>query len=111
MSNAYRTYDVFTPGEEPFTGNPLALFLDATNFSESLMSKIAQEFNLSETCFIKPVAHNLHEDEPSDGLPHNPKTLQRRLSQPGFGTSVIPPPEYALRIFTTRGELPFAGML
>jgi predicted PhzF superfamily epimerase YddE/YHI9 len=110
MSNAYRTYDVFTPGEEPFTGNPLALFLDATNFSESLMLKIAQEFNLSETCFIKHV-DNLHQDEPSDGLAQNPRALQRRLSQPGFGTSVIPPPEYALHIFTTRGELPFAGML
>lgn len=57
MSGSYRTYDVFT--DTPFSGNQLALFPDAEGFSEDLMQKIAKEFNLSETCFVKPLDGNV----------------------------------------------------
>ena len=48
----YRLYDVFT--STPFTGNPLAVFLDAKGISDGWMAKIANELNLSESVFITP---------------------------------------------------------
>src|SRR5688500_11522208 len=78
MSN-YRfvQLDVFT--EEPFTGNPLAVFPEAEGLSDEVMMKIAREMNLSETVFVfKP-----------DGA--NTDVLRR------------------LRIFTPAREVPFAG--
>lgn len=44
--------DVFT--DTPFTGNPLAVFPDATGIPENQMQKIANEMNLSETVFVLP---------------------------------------------------------
>lgn len=46
----YLIYDVFT--DTPFTGNPLAVFLDASGLPEAKMPQIANELNLSETVFI-----------------------------------------------------------
>jgi trans-2,3-dihydro-3-hydroxyanthranilate isomerase len=42
--------DVFT--DNPFTGNPLAIFPEAEGLSDELMMKIAREMNLSETVFV-----------------------------------------------------------
>ena len=42
--------DVFT--DNPFTGNPLAVFPEAEGLSDELMLKIAREMNLSETVFV-----------------------------------------------------------
>ena len=42
--------DVF--GETPYRGNPLAVFLDASELSASQMQEIAREMNLSETTFV-----------------------------------------------------------
>lgn len=44
--------DVFT--ENPFEGNPLAVFPEAEGISDDAMMKIAREMNLSETVFVLP---------------------------------------------------------
>lgn len=46
----YYTLDVFT--QTAFTGNPLAVFVDAQGLSDQQMQQIAREMNLSETVFI-----------------------------------------------------------
>lgn len=48
----YEIVDVFT--EVPFTGNPLAVVLDAESLSTDQMQMLAGEFNLSETAFPLP---------------------------------------------------------
>jgi trans-2,3-dihydro-3-hydroxyanthranilate isomerase len=45
----YEVVDVFT--DRPFTGNPLAVVLDADDLSTEQLQAIAREFNLSETAF------------------------------------------------------------
>jgi trans-2,3-dihydro-3-hydroxyanthranilate isomerase len=49
---AYKVADVFT--ETPLEGNPVAVFLDAEQFSADRMQKIAREMQLSETVFLLP---------------------------------------------------------
>jgi trans-2,3-dihydro-3-hydroxyanthranilate isomerase len=44
--------DVFT--DQPFGGNPLAVFPDASGLDAAQMQRIAQEMNLSETTFVFP---------------------------------------------------------
>jgi trans-2,3-dihydro-3-hydroxyanthranilate isomerase len=70
--------DVFT--DQPFTGNPLAVFPEADSISSEVMMQIAREMNLSETVFV------LKPDE-------------------GGENSVL----RKLRIFTPTREIPFAG--
>lgn len=53
--------DVFT--NQPFAGNPLAVFPDSEAISDDDMLKIAREMNLSETVFVLP--------------PRDEKTLRR----------------------------------
>jgi trans-2,3-dihydro-3-hydroxyanthranilate isomerase len=53
--------DVFT--NQPFAGNPLAVFPEAEEISDDHMLKIAREMNLSETVFVLP--------------PRDEKTLRR----------------------------------
>jgi trans-2,3-dihydro-3-hydroxyanthranilate isomerase len=48
----YSIVDVFT--DRPFTGNPLAIVLDAQDLAGEQMQAIAREFNLSETIFVLP---------------------------------------------------------
>lgn len=75
----YVVIDVFT--DQPFSGNPLAVVLDAEALSTQQMQQIAGEFNLSETAFpLRPT-----DAERSEGA------------------------DYTLRIFTPDVELPFAG--
>lgn len=52
MQFSFHTLDVFTT--EVFTGNPLAVVLDAQSLDDAQMQKIAAEFNLSETVFVLP---------------------------------------------------------
>ncbi|WP_294220098.1 PhzF family phenazine biosynthesis protein [uncultured Shimia sp.] len=54
----YYVYDVFT--KEPFGGNQLAVFPDATKLPENALQKIAQEFNFSETTFVFPPENQSH---------------------------------------------------
>ena len=44
--------DVFS--NQPFAGNPLAVFPEAEEISDEDMLKIAREMNLSETVFVLP---------------------------------------------------------
>jgi trans-2,3-dihydro-3-hydroxyanthranilate isomerase len=44
--------DVFT--QEPFAGNPLAVFPEAEGLTDEQLLKIAREMNLSETVFVLP---------------------------------------------------------
>ena len=44
--------DVFT--DQPFGGNPLAVFPDAEGLTTGEMQKLARETNLSETTFVLP---------------------------------------------------------
>lgn len=52
MRYPFHTLDVFTT--EAFTGNPLAVVLEAGTLDDERMQKIAAEFNLSETVFVLP---------------------------------------------------------
>ena len=52
MKYEFRQVDVFA--NEPFGGNPLAVFPDAQGMDDCLMQKIAREMNLSETTFVFP---------------------------------------------------------
>lgn len=47
--------DAFT--DQPFSGNPAAVVLDAAKLDEALMKKITREMNLSETAFVMPSDH------------------------------------------------------
>ena len=48
----FYTADVFT--NQPFGGNPLAVFPEAGDLTDAEMQRIANEFNLSETVFVFP---------------------------------------------------------
>jgi trans-2,3-dihydro-3-hydroxyanthranilate isomerase len=52
MRRRYVTADVFT--DRPFSGNPLAVVLDAEGLSTAQMQTIASEFDYSETTFVLP---------------------------------------------------------
>ncbi|MBU1176531.1 MAG: PhzF family phenazine biosynthesis protein [Alphaproteobacteria bacterium] len=75
MKLKYFLLDVFTDKE--LAGNPLAVVMKADHVSDELMQKIATEFNLSETVFVRQPRLDYH--------------------------------AAALRIFTAKTELPFAG--
>lgn len=75
----YHVVDVFT--DEPFSGNPLAVVLDADHLSAKQMQCLATEFQLSETAF-----------------PLMPSEADQKSGA-----------DYRLRIFTPTAEIPFAG--
>lgn len=52
MRRRFHTLDVFT--DQPLSGNPLAVVLDAEDLDAARMQAIAREFNLSETVFVLP---------------------------------------------------------
>ncbi|TKT80076.1 PhzF family phenazine biosynthesis protein [Aquamicrobium sp. LC103] len=54
----YLIYDVFA--DQPLAGNPLAVVLDGEGLDDAAMMKIAREFNLSETVFVRPPARPAH---------------------------------------------------
>lgn len=56
MQYQFYTLDVFT--NQPFTGNPLAVFPHSEGLSPELMQKIAIEFNFSETVFVFPSSNS-----------------------------------------------------
>src|SRR5213076_1170358 len=80
MSRSYEfvQLDVFT--RKPLTGNPLAIFTDASGLTDQEMQALAREMNLSETTFI---------------LPREPQVEAQKGKR--------------VRIFTVDEELPFAG--
>jgi trans-2,3-dihydro-3-hydroxyanthranilate isomerase len=52
MQLPYLIADVFT--DQPFAGNPLAVYPHATGLDDRAMQRIATEMNLSETIFVFP---------------------------------------------------------
>ena len=54
----FHTLDVFT--DRAFTGNPLAVVLEAGGLSTGQMQTLAREFNLSETIFVQPPRDPAH---------------------------------------------------
>ena len=52
MGSRFQLVDVFH--EQPFSGNPLAVILDAEGLSTEDMQRIARWLNLSETAFLLP---------------------------------------------------------
>ena len=68
MFRRYAIYDVFT--DTKLAGNPLAVVFDADGLDDATMQRIAGEFNLSETVFVK--------------VPENPAhTARLRIFTPG----------------------------
>jgi trans-2,3-dihydro-3-hydroxyanthranilate isomerase len=51
-SHRFLQVDVFT--DEPFGGNPLAVFPEAEGLTDQEMQQLAREMNLSETTFVLP---------------------------------------------------------
>jgi trans-2,3-dihydro-3-hydroxyanthranilate isomerase len=52
MRLSFRILNVFTEGDNPFSGNPLCVFEDATSLSDQDMQDLARQLNLSETTFV-----------------------------------------------------------
>ena len=94
--NKYRfvQLDVFT--DEPFAGNPLAVFPEAEGLTDEQMLKIAREMNLSETVFVL---------RPDKETTANGKQQSANSKQPEAAAEVL----RRLRIFTPAREIPFAG--
>lgn len=51
---SYRILNVFTDGDDPFSGNPLCVFENAQGLSDGQMQDLARQLNLSETTFVTP---------------------------------------------------------
>ncbi|KQT77926.1 PhzF family phenazine biosynthesis protein [Methylobacterium sp. Leaf466] len=84
MARRFVTLDVFT--EAPFSGNPLAVVLEAEGLDGAAMQRIAREFNLSETVFVLPP------DEPRRKARLRIFTPARELpfaGHPTIGTAVL----------------------
>lgn len=75
-----RILNVFTDGDVPFTGNPLAVFPDAADLTDAQMAGLARQLNLSETTFVS-----------------SPMTCRDHIAHAD------------VRIFTPTIEMPFAG--
>src|SRR4030081_377170 len=61
MRLQFATVDVFT--SDQFSGNPLAVVLNAEGLSTQQMQSIAAEFNLAETTFVLPPRDSAHTAE------------------------------------------------
>ena len=55
MKLTYRILNVFTEGDNPFSGNPLCVFEDGAGLSDQNMQDLARQLNLSETTFITSI--------------------------------------------------------
>jgi PhzF family phenazine biosynthesis protein len=54
MRYAFRIVNVFTVGDDRFSGNPLCVFEDARGMTDAQMQALARQMNLSETTFVLP---------------------------------------------------------
>lgn len=83
MTHAFRIVNVFTVGDDRFSGNPLCVFEDARGLDDAQMQSLARQMNLSETTFVIPGAAA-------------PRSTSERA-------------DARVRIFTPGFEMPFAG--
>jgi trans-2,3-dihydro-3-hydroxyanthranilate isomerase len=84
MRRRFVTLDVFT--DRRFTGNPLAVVLDAEGLDVAAMQTVAREFNLPETVFVLPP------DDPAHRAKLRIFTPARELpfaGHPTVGTAVL----------------------
>ncbi len=112
-----RTYrfiqlDVFT--EEPFAGNPLAVFPEAAGITDDEMMKIAREMNLSETVFVLKPEETEGSGQKAVSSEASPKAADSVANKPTVEetnqqTSNPQSPLRRLRIYTPAQEIPFAG--
>lgn len=80
----YTLLDVFT--DQPFGGNPLAVFPDGRKLSDAVMQRLARELNLSETTFVLPptvqgATHRVRIFTPGEEVPF--------AGHPTVGTAVL----------------------
>lgn len=52
MDLRFRLLNVFALEGDPFSGNPLAVVLDASDLDAATMQRLARQFNLSESTFV-----------------------------------------------------------
>jgi len=91
----YLTCDVFT--EQPFGGNPLAVFPQARELPEHRMQQVAREINYSETVFVLPPERAEH-------------TRKLRIFTPGAEVPFAGHPTVGTAfVLAAIGEVPLAG--
>lgn len=84
MKIPYFLLDVFTKSK--LAGNPLAVVLHADGLSEGQMQLIANEFNLSETAFLREGEHEHHISNLRIFTPHQELPF---AGHPTIGTAVL----------------------
>ncbi|WP_049572064.1 PhzF family phenazine biosynthesis protein [Streptomyces sp. SBT349] len=101
----YVVADVFT--DTPLEGNPVAVFLDASDIPAPRMQRIARELNLSETTFVLPATNGgdvrVRIFTPVNELPF--------AGHPTLGTAIVLGQEgdrSGIVLETAMGPIPFA---
>jgi trans-2,3-dihydro-3-hydroxyanthranilate isomerase len=84
MRLRFETVDVFT--SEQFSGNPLAVVLNAEGLTSEQMQAIAAEFNLAETTFVLPPKHSVHTAEVRI---FTPRAEMPFAGHPNIGTAFV----------------------
>src|SRR4051812_24966905 len=84
MRLQFETVDVFT--QHQFSGNPLAVVLNAQGLSTGQMQSIAAEFNLAETTFVLPPKDAAHTAEVRI---FTPRAVMPFAGHPNIGTAFV----------------------
>ncbi len=84
MRLQFETVDVFT--SDRFSGNPLAVVLNAEGLSSEHMQNIAAEFNLAETTFVLPPKDSAHTAEVRI---FTPRAEMPFAGHPNIGTAFV----------------------
>ena len=84
MRLQFETVDVFT--HHRFSGNPLAVVLNADGLSTQQMQSIAAEFNLAETTFVLPPKDSAHTAEVRI---FTPRAEMPFAGHPNIGTAFV----------------------
>jgi trans-2,3-dihydro-3-hydroxyanthranilate isomerase len=84
MRLQFETVDVFT--SDQFSGNPLAVVLNAEGLSTEQMQAIAGEFNLVETTFVLPPKDSAHTAEVRI---FTPRAEMPFAGHPNIGTAFV----------------------
>jgi trans-2,3-dihydro-3-hydroxyanthranilate isomerase len=84
MQLQFATVDVFTTDQ--FSGNPLAVVLNAHGLSSAQMQAIAAEFNLAETTFVLPPLDSAHTAEVRIFTPRHEMPF---AGHPNIGTAFV----------------------
>src|SRR5450432_4072384 len=80
----FQTVDVFTADQ--FSGNPLAVVLNAEGLSTEQMQAVAAEFNLAETTFVLPPKDAAHTAEVRIFTPRSEMPF---AGHPNVGTAFV----------------------